>query len=132
VASQRRPNNPTPEVLMNFLGLALVALTFLTGLANLSQPTVMIARDTATTRVAIDNYAFKAPTTVVAVGGSVTWKNLDDDPHTVTATDGSFDSKGLAQGDTFTYRFTKPGTYTYYCKVHPMMRGTIIVKEVNS
>lgn len=118
---------------MNFPVLALAALTFLTSLGNPAQPTAMVAQTTtATTSVAIDNYAFKAPTTVITAGASVTWKNLDDDPHTVTATDGSFDSKGLAQGDTFTFRFTKAGKYTYYCKVHPMMRGTIIVKEANS
>lgn len=85
-----------------------------------------------TTQVNIDNYAFKAPTVTIIVGSTVVWKNLDDDPHTVTAVDGSFDSKGLAQGDTFAYRFDKPGQYAYYCKVHPMMRGTVIVKESGS
>jgi len=85
-----------------------------------------------TTQVNIDGYAFKAPSITIATGTVVVWKNLDDDPHTVTAVDGSFDSGGLAQGDTFRHTFSKPGTYQYYCKVHPMMRGTVIVKEASS
>ena len=117
---------------MNFPALAVAALILISGLGNSTQTATSIAQETSAARVAIDNYTFKAPSTVITVGSSVTWKNLDDDPHTVTAVDGSFDSKGLAQGDTFTYRFTKPGKYMYYCKVHPMMRGTVIVKEVNS
>jgi plastocyanin len=83
-------------------------------------------------RVLIDNYAYKNPTITIPLGTTVVFKDLDDDPHTVTAVDGSFDSKGLAQGDTFTFRFTKAGTYHYYCKVHPFMKGTVIVKESGS
>jgi plastocyanin len=83
-------------------------------------------------RVLIDNYAYKNPTITIPRGTTVVFKDLDDDPHTVTAVDGSFDSKGLAQGDTFTFRFTKAGTYHYYCKVHPFMKGTVIVKESGS
>jgi plastocyanin len=91
--------------------------------ADLASPTVWVN---------IDNYAYKAPTVTVATGTTVVFKNFDDDPHTVTSNDGLFDSKGLAQGDTWTYRFTKPGKYTYYCKVHPYMKGTVIVKEIGS
>ena len=78
---------------------------------------------------AIDNYAFKPPTITVCAGHAVTWTNKDDDPHTVTATDGAFDSKGLGQGDTFKRTFDKAGTYAYFCKAHPYMKGTVIVKE---
>lgn len=117
---------------MNFPALALAALVTMSATGNALRPDLTIAHASATARVAIDNYTFKAPTVLVTVGDTVVWKNLDDDPHTVTATDGLFDSKGLAQGDTFTYRFNKPGKYSYYCKVHPMMRGTVIVKESSS
>ena len=81
--------------------------------------------------VMIDNYAFKAPVVTIPAGATVVFKNLDDDPHTVTSEAGLFDSKGLAQGDTWAHRFVKPGTYKYYCKVHPYMTGTVIVKESN-
>lgn len=84
------------------------------------------------TKVSIDNYAFKPATVTIPVGASVTWTNLDDDPHTATADNGAFDSKGLAKGDTFTFQFTKPGTYSYHCTVHPFMKATIIVQASSS
>ena len=79
------------------------------------------------THVSIDGYAFKAPTVTIATGTAVVWKNMDDDPHTVTADDGSFDSKGLGQGDTYRHVFTKSGTYPYHCSAHPYMKGTVVV-----
>jgi plastocyanin len=82
--------------------------------------------------VNINNYAFQAPSITIAPGTTVIFENLDDDPHTVTADNGSFDSKGLGQGDTWSYRFTTPGTYAYHCKLHPMMKGTVVVKESGS
>lgn len=84
---------------------------------------------TADTNLAIDNYAFKPPTITVCAGKTLSWKNNDDDPHTVTALDGSWDSKGLGQSDTYKHTFDKPGKCEYYCKAHPFMRGVIIVKE---
>lgn len=110
------------KALSIFAALALVAVVSLRALAADSA-------GASATNVTIEGYAFKAPSITVAPGTVVTWQNLDDDPHTVTATDGSFDSNGLAQGDTFSHKFLKAGTYQYYCKVHPMMRGTVIVKE---
>jgi plastocyanin len=80
--------------------------------------------------VKIDNYAFLPASITVPVGTTVTWKNLDDDPHTATADDKTFDSKGLAQGDTFSFTFTKPGTYRYHCSVHPFMKATITVRQL--
>lgn len=84
------------------------------------------------TQINIDNYTFKPPTLTISAGTTVTWKNLDDDPHTATADNGAFDSKGLAQGDTFSFRFTKPGTYSYHCSVHPFMKATIVVQASSS
>jgi plastocyanin len=80
------------------------------------------------THVTIDGYAFKAPKVTIAAGTAVVWKNQDDDPHTVTADDGSFDSKGLGQGDSFRYVFAKPGTYPYHCSAHPYMKGVVTVE----
>jgi plastocyanin len=81
----------------------------------------------ADTAVAIDNYAFKAPKVTIVVGTAVVWTNKDDDPHTVTADDASFDSKGLGQGDSFRHVFAKTGTYPYHCSAHPFMKGVIVV-----
>ena len=82
--------------------------------------------------ITIVNDSFKPVTLAVSVGTKVTFTNNDDDPHTVTSVQPLFDSHALAQGDTFGYVFRKPGTYQYYCKVHPFMKGTIVVKETRS
>lgn len=82
--------------------------------------------------VHIKNDAFTPPTLTVAVGQTVTFTNDDDDAHTVTATDGSFDSKGLDTNGVWRHAFTKPGTYAYFCELHPFMKGTIVVKAVSS
>ena len=66
-------------------------------------------------------------TVVIGVNNTVRWVNNDTAPHTVTSTDHSFDSGNLNPGDTFTYTFTQPGTYTYVCTYHPGMKGTVIV-----
>ncbi len=72
---------------------------------------------------------FSPPTITVMIGmnSTVTWVNLDSGVHTVTANDKSFDSGNLNQGDTFTFTFTQPGTYHYYCKYHSWMAGTVNV-----
>ncbi|MBI3859090.1 MAG: cupredoxin domain-containing protein [Thaumarchaeota archaeon] len=71
-----------------------------------------------------------SPTTITVVIGmnsTITWANQDSAPHTVTARDGSFDSHNLDSGESFTYTFTQPGTYHYYCEYHPWMEGTVYV-----
>ena len=65
---------------------------------------------------------------VLGVNNTVTWVNNDDTPHTVTSTDGSFNSGNLNPGQSWSYTFTSTGTYTYYCSYHSWMKGTIIVK----
>jgi plastocyanin len=64
----------------------------------------------------------------VPTGATVSWRNHDEDTHTVTATGGAFASAGLGAEEGFTYTFAKPGTYTYFCALHPTMHGTIVVR----
>ena len=64
----------------------------------------------------------------IKVGDTVTWTNLDDRDHTVIASDDSFKSGNLSRGESFSFKFKKPGTYTYACKYHPRMKATIVVK----
>jgi len=64
---------------------------------------------------------------VIGVNNTITWSNDDTSPHTVTARNGSFDSKNLPSGATFSFTFTNPGTYDYYCQYHPWMKGTVVV-----
>ncbi|HEY1447899.1 MAG TPA: cupredoxin family copper-binding protein [Caulobacteraceae bacterium] len=78
--------------------------------------------------IVIKNFDFSPMTVTVPVGGQVTWTNKDGEIHTVVGLDGSFRSGGLDQDDSFTFRFTKPGTYAYVCSVHPRMKGQIIVR----
>jgi len=72
---------------------------------------------------------FSPPTITVVIGvnNTVEWVNNDTAPHTVTATDRSFDSGNMNPADTWTYTFTQSGTYTYTCSYHPWMKGTVIV-----
>ena len=82
--------------------------------------------------VLIEDYAYKPATITVTAGTEVTWTQKDDDPHTVPSDDGSFESGGLGQGDTFKHVFSKPGRYAYHCTAHPFMKGVVIVKEAQS
>jgi nitrite reductase (NO-forming) len=74
-------------------------------------------------------YSPSTITVVIGVNSTVVWTNADTMEHTVTATDKSFDSGLIEPGQSFTWTFTSPGTYTYFCAIHPWMKGTVIVKE---
>jgi plastocyanin len=78
--------------------------------------------------VKIDNFSFGPGTVTVAAGTTVTWTNRDDIPHTVVADDKSFKSKVLDTDEKFSYTFSKPGTYPYFCSVHPKMTGKVVVQ----
>lgn len=79
------------------------------------------------TAARIVDFAFAPASISIAAGTSVTWTNLDPAPHTVTATDGSWDSGLIDPDGTFSRRFATPGTFTFACLVHPSMTGTIRV-----
>jgi len=80
--------------------------------------------------VVIDNFAFKPKTLTVTTGTKVTWINRDDVPHTATAKvkPRAFDSGTLDTDGHYSFVFTRPGTYDYFCAVHPHMIGKVIVK----
>ena len=78
-------------------------------------------------QVTIDNFAFAPATLTVKVGGTVTWTNRDEEPHTVAATDGSFHSPGMGTGATFSHAFPTAGKFDYVCSIHPSMHGTVVV-----
>ncbi len=82
----------------------------------------------AAVAVRIGNFTFSPQTLTVPVGATVTWSNDDDVPHTVVATDGAFKSKPLDTGDKFSVTFSTPGVHAYFCSIHPMMTGKIVVK----
>jgi plastocyanin len=78
-------------------------------------------------RVSISQFRFQPAEISIAAGGTVTWVNGDAEEHTVTATDRSYTSPGLEEEETFSHRFTAPGTYRYFCALHPHMTATVVV-----
>lgn len=78
--------------------------------------------------VTIQNFAFQPANLQVKVGTTVTWTNQDTAPHTVTFRDSSMTGSALLQkGQSFSYTFTKAGTFSYYCQVHPGMTAQVVV-----
>ncbi len=82
---------------------------------------------TGVTQVSIQNFAYQPANMQVRVGTTVTWTNQDNVPHSVTFKNGMKDSGLLSQGQSFSYTFNTPGTYQYYCTVHPYMVATVTV-----
>ena len=78
--------------------------------------------------VIIKDFDFAPMSITVKAGTSVTWKNLDGEPHTVTSVDGLFRSGAIDQNESFTFKFDKPGTYKYLCSIHPRMTAAVIVQ----
>jgi plastocyanin len=78
------------------------------------------------TAVAIDNFAFSPATLKAKAGQQVTWTNKQGVAHTVTADGGAFNHP-MPSGATFSFTFTKAGTFAYHCTIHPSMHGTVVV-----
>ena len=96
--------------------------------AGLSRVRASDQPSTANVAIKIDNFVFGPQAITVPVGTTVTWTNSDDIPHTAVSTDGVFKSKVMDTDEKFSYTFSKAGTYSYYCSVHPKMTGQIVVK----
>jgi amicyanin len=77
--------------------------------------------------IKIGNFTFGPQELKVKVGTTVTWTNDDDIPHTVVSPN-NFRSKALDSEDKYSFTFTTPGTYKYFCSLHPHMTGTIVVE----
>jgi amicyanin len=78
--------------------------------------------------VQIDDFAFSPPNLTVMAGTTVTWRNRDDIPHTVKSSKRLFGSEALDTDDSYSFTFKEPGTYEYFCSLHPHMTGKIIVE----
>jgi plastocyanin len=82
----------------------------------------------AATQVEIDQFTFAPQQVTVKAGTTVTWTNDDDVPHTVASSIKLFKSKALDTKDRFSFTFTTPGTYEYFCSLHPHMTGVVVVE----
>jgi plastocyanin len=91
--------------------------------AAVAQPTPGIAE------VKIEQFAYLPRSLAIVAGTTVVWTNHDDAPHTVTEEGHAFDSKALDTDDKFEQRFDQPGTYQYFCALHPHMKGEIVVRD---
>jgi len=78
--------------------------------------------------VKIDNFTFTPQQITVKAGDTVTWTNHDDIPHTVTSKTQAFRSKAMDTDDKFSFTFTTPGSYAYFCSLHPHMTGVVVVE----
>lgn len=79
-------------------------------------------------------FAFSPATITIKVGTTVTWTNTTSAPHTVTSDDGTTFDSGIntpiaANGGTFSFTFTKAGTFAYHCQIHPFMKAVVIVQS---
>jgi plastocyanin len=78
--------------------------------------------------VVVKNFSFEPMSVTVKAGTRLTWKFEDSAQHTVSADDNSFASPALANGQTYSFTFTKPGIFQYICSIHQYMKGTVVVK----
>jgi amicyanin len=113
--------------------LTVVAMLFALAILATMQPTTAVAQaaaagPTAGAEVKIDNFSFTPETVTVPAGSQVTWTNRDDIPHTVVSEDKSIKSKALDTDEKFSFTFSKPGTYSYFCSIHPKMKGKVVVQ----
>jgi 3',5'-cyclic-AMP phosphodiesterase len=82
-----------------------------------------------TNEVKIDNFSFAPKSLTVRAGTVVTWTNHDDIPHTATSTEKKFTSPVLDTDQAYSFKFQEPGSYPYFCKIHPTMTGTVVVEK---
>jgi amicyanin len=78
--------------------------------------------------IRIGNFTFNPAEVTIPQGTAVTWTNEDDIPHTVVAVNKAFRSKAMDTGEQYSFVFAAPGTYEYFCSLHPHMKGKVIVK----
>ncbi|HYC19375.1 MAG TPA: plastocyanin/azurin family copper-binding protein [Candidatus Bathyarchaeia archaeon] len=88
-----------------------------------------ITSTTSQNSVAIQNYAFNPSTLTIQKGANVTWTNYDSVQHNVVSDSSAFSSSPLLnKGDTYTHQFNDSGSFSYFCSIHPYMKGTVVVK----
>jgi plastocyanin len=78
--------------------------------------------------VKIKSFMFMPMAVTIHAGDTVTWTNMDEEPHTVTSDTGLFRSGGIDGGGSYRFKFATPGVYKYVCSIHPQMIGTITVQ----
>ena len=110
-------------------GLAVLLATLGFGGPNITSTAAPDNKPASEVAVKIDNFSFSPATITVPTGTTIRWTNRDDSPHTVVSEDKTmFKSKVLDTDEQFTYTFTKPGIYSYFCSIHPKMTAKVVVQ----
>jgi plastocyanin len=128
----------TPRLVLACVFLAVVAaISACSSSKNSSQPATTQSASSAQsgtsaaaggTAVSVANFSFSPGTLTVPAGATVTWTFKDSTDHNVTADDKSFASKNSSSGATYSFHFTKAGTYSYMCTIHPFMTAKVVVQ----
>ncbi len=130
-----RRNSKTPTGILVVIGLVLLSMLFTFNISCQRQASLEEETETEeepmldSTEVEISGFAFVPATVTVSAESTVTWINQDSVPHTVGSESDLFDtSSGLSIRDSFSYTFTDRGTFSYYCTIHPYMKGEVVVE----
>ena len=113
---------------LKFLVLGLLLALQVAGQGQNRAAATPDAKPAAEAKVKIDNFSFTPATITVPAGTTVRWTNGDDIPHTVVGEEKTFKSNVLDTDQDFTFTFSKPGTYSYFCSIHPHMTGKVVVQ----
>ena len=105
--------------------LTAAAVTALWGIAMCTPSS---AETPDSNRIVVKQFMFMPNSMTVKAGSTVTWANMDDEPHTVVSDIGLFRSGAMDTNESFSFKFDKPGTYHFTCSIHPRMVGTIVVQ----
>ncbi|WP_429553869.1 cupredoxin domain-containing protein [Paraburkholderia sp. MM5477-R1] len=110
--------------------VAILAVSAGLGFAQTTMPMQGQKQTVASTpnAIVIKNFMFSPMQLTIKAGTTVTWKNLDGEPHSVVNDAGLFRSAALDQDDTYQFKFDKPGVYKIFCGIHPNMKATITVQ----
>ncbi|MBV9697995.1 MAG: cupredoxin family copper-binding protein [Gammaproteobacteria bacterium] len=98
------------------------------GLLLLGAGSAVLPAAEGAAQVEIRHFMFSPGSITIHAGTTLRWVNRDEEPHTIVSVEGLFRSAAVDGGESFTFRFDKPGTYRYLCTVHPQMTGTVVVE----
>ena len=108
------------QVVLTALGMVIL------GAMEVYVPSVADTVDS--TRIVVKGFMFNPTPLTVKAGSTVTWTNMDDEPHTVVSNTALFRSGALDTKESFSFKFAQPGTYHFTCSIHPRMVGVIVVQ----
>ena len=115
---------------INFLSLSVIAIGSDMKQTDITTRPVLAAISTKQNKIEIKDFTFNPQSLTVKSGEKIIWVNRDEEPHTVVSVEKQFKkSTALDTDQEFTITAGAPGTYTYFCSVHPKMTGTIVVEK---